>query len=285
MSFSSDVKADLCKIKPSGCCAYAELYGMLLLSRNFLNSDVFYCSERNDITERCASLIYGAYKFRPEYLKKSGNYCLKSTIINVGKLYTDVVTTNYITDAFECKNCLSAFLRGAFLSSGTVTDPNKDFHLELKTKDEPIAISIHALLSSDGFNAHISKRGNYHIVYFKGNESVSDFLALIGASKKALDVIDVGMIKEMRNRVNRAKNCETANIGKTVNAMLKQVNAIHTLKNNGRLYNLSEELQFAAKLRIDNPDMSLNDLSKICGISRSGLNHRLNRLIELAKEK
>ena len=285
MSFSWEVKTEICKVKPTDCCVYAELYGILLFSRSFSNADIFYSSDRQDIADRCASLISSVYKFKPTHTQDKGNHSLKADIINVGKLYADFITVEYITDVFGCETCFSSFLRGAFLSSGTVTDPNKDFHLELKTLNEAVALSTHALLVTQGFNAHISNRGKYHIVYFKGNENVSDFLALIGASKKALEVIDAGMIKEMRNRVNRAKNCETANIGKTVNAMIKQVKAINILNSNGRLNNLSEELQYAAKLRLDNPDMSLSDLSKLCGISRSGLNHRLNRLIELADDK
>lgn len=285
MSFSADVKTEICKIKPTRCCAYAQLYGILLLSRSFSNMDVFYSSDRQDVAERCSSLISSEYHFKPDFIEDKGNFGLKSDIIHVGELYADFITVDYITDVFGCDACFSAFLRGAFLSGGTVTDPNKDFHLELKTVNEAVAISIHALLVTEGFKAHISKRGKYHLVYFKGNESVSDFLALIGASKKALEVIDAGMIKEMRNRVNRAKNCETGNIGKTVNAMIKQVNAINKLKQSGRLNNLSEELQYAAKLRLDNPEMSLTELSKLCGVSRSGLNHRLNRLIELSDDK
>ena len=285
MSFSAEVKTEICRLKPVKCCAYAELYGILLFSRNFKNEDAFFFTDRNDIAERCCSLISSIYKFKPSLTLTKGVYVLKTNIINVGKLYADFIMVEYITDTFGCEGCFSAFLRGAFLSAGTVTDPLKDFHLEFKTLNEAVGISVHSLLKSQGFNAHLSKRRNYHIVYFKGNESVSDLLALIGASKKALEVIDAGMLKEMRNKVNRAKNCETANIGKTVNAMIRQVDAINKLKSDGRLNNLTEELQFAAKIRLENPDMSLTELSKICGISRSGLNHRLNRLIELSEEK
>ena len=285
MSFSAEVKTEICKLKPTDCCRYAELYGILLFSRNFKNEDLFFHTDRGDVAERCTSLISSVYGFKPVLIEQKGGYSLKSNIINVGKLFADFITIEYITDTFGCEGCFSAFLRGAFLSAGTVTDPQKGFHLEIKTLNEAVGISVHSLLVTQGFNAHLSKRRDYHIVYFKGNESVSDFLALIGASKKALEVIDAGMIKEMRNKVNRAKNCEMANIGKTVNAMIKQVEAINKLISDGRLNNLSEELQLAAKIRLENPDLSLTDLSKLCGISRSGLNHRLNRLIELSEEK
>ena len=285
MSFSAEVKTEICKIRPTDCCIYAELYGILLFSRNFQNDDMFFYTERNDVAERCSTLISSIYRFKPAIFEHKGGYGLKSDIISVGNLYADFVTTEYITDAFECDSCFASFLRGAFLSAGTVTDPLKNFHAEVKTANEAVGISVHSLLVTLGLNAHLSKRRGYHVIYFKGNESVSDFLALIGASKKALEVIDAGLIKEMRNRVNRAKNCETANIGKTVNAMLRQVNAINKLIASGRLTTLSEELQFAAKLRIENPDMSLSDLSKLCGISRSGLNHRLSKLIELSEDE
>lgn len=285
MSFSSDIKAEAGKLKPADCCQYAELYGILLLSRTFCNADIFYSSPIEEVAERCRSLIKGIYGFRPELLKDRGNWALKAGILEVAKVYTDFITTEYITDAFGCQNCLSAFARGAFLSAGTATDPQKDFHLEIKTPSEPVAISMQSIFSSAGMNAHLSHRQKNYLVYFKGSSSVSDFLAFIGASKTALTVIDCSVEREMRGMVNRRRNCETANIGKTVDAVIRQTHAIETLKKSGRLYLLSDELQTAARLRTENPELSLGELSKICNISRSGLNHRFQRLITLAAEE
>lgn len=284
MSFSADVKTELCKIKVSDCCEYAELYGILLLSRNFSNSDVFYYSDKKEITNKCAALIKSIYGINPEYVDYKGNYGLKSDIISVAKIYTDFIMTEYITDVFGCENCFEAFMRGAFISAGSITDPEKSLHAEIKTPYETVAISILSLFKSKKLNAHLSKRSNYHLVYFKGNENISDLLALMGASHKALDVIDAGMIREMRNKVNRIKNCETANIGKTVEASIKQTMAIKKLKKYGMLDSLPDELKNIAFLRLENPEMSLGDLAKNSGVSRSGVNHRLNKLISLAEK-
>ena len=284
MSFSSDVKIELCKQKASDCCEYAELYGIFLLSRSFSNSDIFYYSDRKEITNKCASLIKSVYGIKVEHCMFNGNYALKSDIISVGKIYADFIMVDFITDVFNCDVCFEAFIRGAFISGGSITDPNKSLHAEIKTQYETVGISLLNLLKSRKINAHLSKRSNYHIVYFKGNENISDLLALMGASRKALEVIDVGLIKEMRNKVNRIKNCETANIGKTVDASIKQTKAIKKLKKHGMLETLPDELRIIANLRLENPEMSLGELAKNCALSRSGINHRLNKLISISEK-
>ena len=282
MSFSSELKTELCKAKVSGCCEYAELYGIFLLSRNFSNADIFFFSDRKDITDKTAHLIKSVYGISVDGIMFNGNYALKSDILSVGQIYADFITAEYITDVFSCENCFEAFMRGAFLSAGTITDPQKSFHAEIKTKNENVAISLENMLQSKRLNAHISTRKGYFVVYFKGNESVSDFLALMGASKKALEVIDIALMNDMRNKVNRLQNCENANMDKMVNAAVRQKLAINKLMDCGRFSTLTDELKEAANLRMENPDMSLSDLSKICGLSRSGLNHRLGKLVEIA---
>lgn len=284
MSFSSELKSEICKIKPSGCCAFSELYGILLFSKTFKNDTSFFSTDRQDIAKRISDITKSVYNFMPKIDMSLGRYSLSADIINVATLYTDIVSVEYITDVFNCDNCFTAFVRGAFLVSGTVTDPEKDFHIEIKTLREEVAISLQSVLLSKGLNARISKRKQQHLVYFKGSENVSDFITFLGGYKKSLDVIDVAVVKELRNKINRAKNCETANIGKTVNAAIKQREAIDILKKAGRLSGLSDELKIAADIRYNNPDMSLTEMSAKCGISRSGLNHRLNRLISLANE-
>lgn len=284
MSFSSDVKTELLRVKAQDCCAFSELYGLFLFSKTFTNSDIFFSSDREDIAKKAKDLIKAVYNITPTLSITNGRYALSSDIINVGKIYLDIISQEYITDAFECEDCFSAFVRGAYLSSGTATDPAKDFHIELKTKQEMVAISLASIFSSLGFNVHTSKRGNHHLVYAKGSENVSDIITLMGAQKKALQVIDCAMEREMRNKVNRIKNCETANIDKTIEAVIKQTTAIKKLKKSGKITMLSDELKQVAELRLQNPEMSLSELSKLCGISRSGLNHRFKKIIELSKE-
>lgn len=284
MSFAGDIKTELCKIKPSGCCAAAELYGIFLFSRNFSENTEFFVCDRIEIAERVLAIIKQLYGFLPKLTENDNSFSLSADYIGVGRIFADFLSVNYITDIFVCEKCFQSFVRGAFLSGGTATDPKRSFHAEIKTKNETAAISTQAIFEAQGFNAHLSKRQNYHLVYFKGGESVSDFLTLIGATKKALEVIDAAMLREMRNRVNRGKNCETANITKTVNAAVRQNKAIKQLESTGRLSMLSEELQAAAKLRFSNPELSLGELSRLCGISRSGLNHRLNRLVAIAED-
>ena len=284
MSFSADVKTELTRVKAQGCCAFSELYGLFLFSKNFSNSDTLFSSDREDITKKAKQLIKTVYNVTPTMSILNGRYALSLDIINAGEIYLDVISQEYITDAFVCEGCFSAFVRGAYLASGTATDPNKDFHIEFKTIKESVAISLNSIFSSLGFNTHVSKRGNSHLVYAKGSENVSDIITLMGAQKKSLEVIDCAMEREMRNKVNRIKNCETANIDKTIEAVIKQTTAIKNLKKSGKLTHLSDELKQAAQLRLENPEMSLSELSKLCGVSRSGLNHRFKKLIELSNE-
>lgn len=285
MPFSSELKSELSKIKAHGCCAFSEIYGIFLLSSNFNNDNKFFSTDRADLADRVSSLLSAVYGNKFKRLYEKGRYCFYSDIITVGNIFVDVTSPQYLTDPFSCENCFPSFLRGAYLSSGTASDPQKDFHIEVKSTDETVAVSIEAILNASGLTAHLSKRGKYFVVYSKGSENVSDFLTLIGAQKSALKVIDSALEREMRNKINRIHNCDIANMDKTINASVRQVAAIKKLKETGRLDNLSEELKTAAEARMNNPDMPLSQLSSICGISRSGLNHRLKRLVEISMEK
>lgn len=285
MSFSSELKSELCKIKPVGCCAAAEMYGIFLFSKKFTENTVFFSCDNSNVADRCQALISEVYGFEPKLCKKDGCSELSTDYIGVGRIFADFLSVEYITDVFSCEKCFPAFLRGAFLSAGTVTDPQKSFHAEIKTVNEGSAISVDSILKAQGFNSHLSKRGENHLVYFKGSEAIADFLTLIGGTKKALEIIDEAVIRDLRNKVNRGKNCETANITKTVNAAVRQNTAIKKLRDSGRLSMLPEQLRNAAEIRFNNPEMSLSELARLCSVSRSGLNHRLNKLVEIAEEE
>lgn len=178
-------------------------------------------------------------------------------------------------------------LREAFIKSGFINSPDKDYHLEISFKTKKKAEKIKALLEQCGIeNVGITKKGTGTIVYIKDGESISSFLALIGANNAVLRFEEIRVIKETRNNINRIVNCETANLNKTIDAAVEQIKAINFLKQKHKFHLLPENLQEIAGVRIKNPDASYEELGKMLKkpIGKSGVSHRLNKIIEKAKE-
>jgi DNA-binding protein WhiA len=180
--------------------------------------------------------------------------------------------------------CKSAFLRGVFLSSATFSNPNREYHAEIPVNNANLAKEIYLLLLNVGLAPKLSARGKKIAIYFTGSENVSDILAYLGAGNFSLKLADITVYKDFRNRQNRLTNCETANITKTVNAAVNQCMAIKKLKESGAFNKLPLELQQVGNLRLEYDQASLKELCEFFDgeISKSGLNHRLNRLITLA---
>ena len=177
-------------------------------------------------------------------------------------------------------------IREAFLKSGFLSDPKKDYHLEISFSTIEVANEILNLLKDFYIKSKIMQRDIKYIIYIKDGEEISKFLALIGANSGVLTFEEIRVIKETRNNINRKVNCETANLNKTVNASVEQIASINIIKRAKKFNTLSENLKEIAILRIENPEASLAELGQMLNkpISKSGVNHRLNKLIEMAKE-
>lgn len=177
-------------------------------------------------------------------------------------------------------------IREAFLRSGSLSDPNKDYHLEISFTSKKKAEEFVLLLAEFEIKSKVIVRGKKYIAYIKDGEEISKFLALIGANHSVLNFEEVRVLKETRNNINRKVNCETANLNKTVNAAVLQISSINTLKRAKKFNTLPDTLKEIAVLRVENPDLSLSELGKMLEnpISKSGVNHRLNKLIQLAEE-
>ena len=187
---------------------------------------------------------------------------------------------------FDCDDCQSAFLRGAFLSGGSVTDPAKRYHLELTTSHYKVSRETCALLLDAGFSPKETARGGNSILYFKQSDMIEDFLTAIGAPVCAMGVMEAKVEKDLRNGVNRRVNCETANLTKVVDASMEQVAAIKKLQKQGRLKELPPKLRETAKLRLENPEATLQELAAMQTppVSKSAMNHRMRKLVALADE-
>lgn len=179
--------------------------------------------------------------------------------------------------------CRRAYLRGAFLASGSISEPEGSYHLEFSSLEHPQADLLVELLADFGLNGKIVRRKDLEIVYLKGAEEISQLLNIMASHRSLLEFESIRVTKEVRNQVNRQRNCDTANINKVVNAGMRQVRDINYINSTIGLSQLPRNLRIAAELRLDYPDYSLADLSEISALGRSALNHRLRRLAEIAE--
>ncbi len=177
-------------------------------------------------------------------------------------------------------------IREAFIKSGFINNPDKDYHLEILFQQKQKAEDLQSMLNNFNINSKITKKGNGYIVYIKDGEDIVLFLALIGASKAVIKFEEVRVLKDARNSINRIVNCETANINKIMLASKTQIENIKYLKKHKKFNNLPEELKELADLRIKEPDLSYEELGKLLKkpISKSGVSHRLNKINQIAKE-
>ena len=185
----------------------------------------------------------------------------------------------------EEEHCRTAFLRGAFLAGGSVTDPLKSYHLELATSHFHVGREVPALMQEVGFlHKTTTRKGNY-ITYFKQSSHLEDLLTAIGAPLSAMDMMTAKLERDLRGSVNRRVNCDAANLDELVAAAQHQIEAIHKLEEHGLLSNQPAKIQEAARLRVDNPELTLNQLAALCDppVTKSAFNHRLRKLIELSE--
>ena len=178
------------------------------------------------------------------------------------------------------------YIREAFIKSGSMNDPNKKYHLQIMFKEKAKAEEMQTLLNNFNIHAKIIKKEKDYMLYLKDGEEISEFLALVGANKSVIKFEEVRVIKETRNDINRLVNCETANLNKTINASVKQIEDINKIKKAGKLNELPETLKEIAEVRINNPEMSLIELGKLLDkpIGKSGVNHRLKKLSQISEE-
>ena len=294
MSFCSDIKTELTEIKVSRCCTRALTYGLLLFGRSFSAQKISMQSENKSVTLLYSNLIKKNYDAYVEIIEgKSKNTTYRAEVadeIDRLKILASVdfgITHGKISHEFFNRACCeAAFVRGAFLACGQMSDPAKSYRVDFSVKSEALAIELRDILMRHEVAANISTRGNGFVVYIKRSEMIINLLALIGASVRSLELIETTILKEANNKTNRMFNCDGANIKKTIEASIKQRTAIEYLIKREMLSSLPEELISVAKLRMQYPESSLKDLCKNSPepITVSGLNHRLKKLIEIYED-
>lgn len=294
MSFCTDVKNELIAKRPPKYGKPILLYGFMLFGRSFSYRKIGLQTANETVADYYAALLHEVYGITP--LRGLGGGVRPTYRVSVPS-ETDrlkilasfdygMTETAINRTVFENRRAAELFFRGVFLACGTVSDPNREYRLDLSVRAEQTARELFDLLREYGIEGCIAKRTNGYTVYLRKSEMIENFLALIGASERCLGVIEASIIKELKNNINRKNNCDSANISKTVEASLRQRGAIAKLEAAGLLYSLPPELYQVAILRQNNPEVSLRELCRMSTepISGSGMNHRLQRLMELADE-
>ena len=294
MSFSSDVKKELCAIEyNSDCCQRAEAYGILYYGRAFSSNEISIMTDYDFVAERYAEAIRYLVAQEPDIsVSKSGkitvdvsDYNTRLDILNELGYSGNERTLRLLTTNIENECCFGAFLRGVFLACGIITDPKKEYHLEFDVAFTSKCRDLTEMFNDFPAVPKLSERNGVNIVYFKDSYHIENILTVMGAQLSVMELIGEKILKDVRNNVNRKVNCDNANIRKTCLAAAAQTLAIEKLQENGIFEELSADLKELAQLRLDNPEMTLNELGANLSkpLSRSGVNHRLKKLIEMAK--
>lgn len=299
ITFSSAAKAEVCRALPQKhCCALAECFGILLYCNSFTADMIRIITESREFAQRLPALFERAFRMEFDTFP---------SLAAPGKLIfqiTDPDKIEDIMDAFgfhpqdtlalhvnlplveeEC--CRAAFLRGAYLAGGSVTDPEKGYHMEITTTHHAVARETYTLIQEVmGFAPKLAKRGGGQVLYLKQSDQISDYLTYLSAPVAAMGIMEAKLEKELNNKVNRRCNCDDANTSKVVEAAQEQLTAIRILKDRGALEHLPAKLLQAAKAREEHPAASLTELAAMMEppITKPAMNHRLKKLVSMAKE-
>lgn len=297
MSFSSEAKTEMCRIKADkSCCALAECYGILLYCHSFTSGEARIVTANEAFAARLPKLFRKAFGIDFDTVtlpSKSGgkqSFCINSPD-KIKKIYDsyglepgNVLHINLAVLENEC--CRISFIRGAFLAGGSVSDPEKSFHLEFSTSHRTVSREASALLRELEFEPGSAERAGSSLIYFKKADRIADILTLTGAGVSGMNVQNAKIEREMNSKITRRVNCDSANADKLVEASQAQLAAIKKLVSVYGLDGLPDELRDAALLRIGNPASSLAELASLSSppVTKSCLSHRLRKISELAEK-
>ncbi|MCX7714678.1 MAG: DNA-binding protein WhiA [Clostridia bacterium] len=293
MSFSANIKRQLCDVE--NLCPYcnaAELAGIMEFAGSKKSGCIRLVTENGYVAKKTAQLIDYCFGFSIPYFLQEQRYTFtidEETILEnmTSRLMlfdenVDIADEMEELMPFDC--CKASYIRGAFLGGGSISNPEKSYHLEFSARHEYAARRLCFVFENSGFYAKMIYRKAHHVVYVKEYETIADILGLMGAGGAMMQLYNIQIEKEMRNSVNRQVNCETANMDKVIKASFKQMEAINKIKNTIGFDKLPDTLREMAQIRLLYPEESLKELAERMHIGKSGVNHRLNRLIEIAED-
>jgi len=289
MSFTKDIKEQISKTENiCNFCDIAELSAMIKICTTYQLGEVTISTENENVADRFVYLFARVFSKKIEFENKNGILKYRPDLaffieeIAQRLMLFDGKSEELAKD--EC--CKVAYIRGAFLGGGSVSNPNSRYHLEFDTKHEGYANQLCEVLNEVGISAKITYRKGRYIVYIKGYEVIADLLGVMGDINAAMQLYNASIEKNIRNNVNRRANCEVANIDKITKTAQIQIKAINKIKLLGHFDNLPDTLQEMANIRLENPESSLTELGGLTNptIGKSGVNHRLKRLLEIAEK-
>ena len=298
-SFSSAAKAEICRVLPQKhCCALAECFGILLFANSFSADGIKIITESREFAYILPKLFKKAFDLSFDSypsLEAPGKLVFQiwdgekidRIMESFGFSAEDTLSLHVNLSVVEEECCRAAFLRGVFLAGGSVTDPEKGYHMELATTHQSVARETDSLMRETmGFAPKMAGRGGGQVLYLKQSELISDFLTFLGAPVAAMGIMEARLEKELNNKVNRRCNCDDANTSKVVEAAQEQLGAIRTLRDRGLLEKLPQKIAQAAQARENNPEASLSELAAMMEppITKPAMNHRLQRIVSMAKE-
>ena len=299
VSFSSAAKSEVCRSVPQKhCCALAECFGILLYCNSFQYDGIKIITESREFAyilpklfKKAFDLSFDSYPSMAAPGKLVFQIWDQEKICRImdafGFSIEDTLSLHVNYPIVEDECCKASFLRGAFLAGGSVTDPEKGYHLELSTTHQSVARETNLLIrDAMTFSPKMAKRGGGQVLYLKQSEQISDFLTYLGASVAAMGIMETRLEKELNNKVNRRCNCDDANISKVVEAAQEQLSAIRILKDASVLEKLPEKIRQAAIARENNPSASLSELAAMMEppITKPAMNNRMKKMVQLAKE-
>ncbi|MFW6268771.1 MAG: DNA-binding protein WhiA [Bacillota bacterium] len=303
MSFSDEVKHELTRIKSFQLAEIAALIRMegsiRIINKKLSIKIKIY---QGDLARRIFSLIKEKFNLKMEIRVRQVDYFNKNHIYELivvpqKNIRNFLIELGFLDDSnniifrikkefIEDEDYARAYLRGAFLGGGSINDPHGQYHLEIRCTHKSHAEDLLLLLDKFDLNGHINEHNSREVVYFKSYDEIIKFLNLIGAKNAQLKMENIHILKDVKNKVNRKVNAETANLDKTVEAAMKQLENIQLIEKHKGLINLSESLQEIAILRKENPYASLKELGEMLDppLTKSGVNHRMRRLKKIAEE-
>ena len=300
ISFSGNVKNEICRTFPQKhCCALAQCFGSLLFCNSFTSENIRITTENREFASILPKLFRKAFGVNfdiyPEPVavgKLTFQITQPEKIKRIMAVYgfgsDDTLALHINLPVVEEDCCKAAFLRGIFLAGGSVTDPDKGYHLEIATTHHSVAREAYSFIHEVlGFYPKLAQRGGGQVLYLKNGELIADFLTFLGAPVSSMGIMEARLEKELKNKVNRRCNCDDANTSKVVEAAQEQLSAIRLLRDCGVIDSLPVKLKQAVEAREKNPEASLTELAAMMDppITKPAMNHRLKKLVDMAKEK
>ncbi|NLA73431.1 MAG: DNA-binding protein WhiA [Clostridiales bacterium] len=294
MSFSRKIKKELSTIESNACCQKAECYGLLLFGRAFSLSEMSILTQSPEVADLYARHIKSFFNITAlltrskadKYTVSVNDFADRKKILNEFGYTGNEIALRINYANFENDCCINAFLRGVFLSIGFITDPKKDYHLEFITPKHKLSTDLLRIIEELSITPKQIRRKSGYSLYIKDGESIEDVLGFMGASNAFLYMMNVRASKDMLNKINRQYNFETANLHRTIEANMAQLNNINTIIRLASLDILGDELFLLSRLRLDNKEATLAELGEMMepSMSRSAVSRRFKKIEEKALE-